>query len=112
VAFENVSDAQDGNRTKASLLVEVLGVNFWRQEDQLDLGFTRLTGAGLVATYSDRAGTKEWGYGAQLTFSSAYSVGFTDRDGDIGIALSINIAELWKDKVEPKWEQYKDGWKP
>ena len=112
VAFENVSDARDGNRTKASLLVEVLGVNFWRQEDQLDLGFTRLTGAGLIATYSDRAGTEEWGYGGQLTFSSAYSVGVTDRDGDIGITLSVNIAELWKDKIEPEWDRYKDGWKP
>jgi hypothetical protein len=111
-AFENVSDAQDGDRTKATFLVEVLGVNFWREEDQIDLGFTRLSGAGIIATYSDRPGTKEWGYGAQLTFSSAYSIGVTDRDGDIGISLSINIADLWKDRVEPKWDGYKEGWKP
>ena len=90
---ENVSAAVDGEKTKEALGVELFGVNWWEQDK-----WYIPSGASVIAMYSDRQDVDDWGYGAALHFKSVYTLGYTYRDGDSGIFVSLDLLKLFQDK--------------
>lgn len=96
LVIENVPDALDGEEVKESLLLELVGVDYW-QQDNLWLP----TGASIVALNVDRNGTSDWGYGAGLIFDHTYLLGFAHHEDDEnGIFVSFNILKAFEDKRE------------
>ncbi|MEJ2452356.1 MAG: hypothetical protein P8047_17160 [Gammaproteobacteria bacterium] len=86
VVIENVKDAVAGNRTKEGLMLEVAGWNRWRRDK-----WYQLSGASLVAVYSDRANVNDWGYGMALYFGNVYTIGAVDHDGKTGVFISVDV---------------------
>lgn len=93
--IENVEDAIAGEKTQDALMVELGGVNRWRSKY-----WYQLTGASIVATYADRASTDDVGYGVALHFNSAYTVGYTERNGSSGYFISIDLLKPLQDNTK------------
>jgi hypothetical protein len=98
---ENVKDAVDGEETQEALVVDLVGINFWRQKR-----WYVPSGASIVTAYSDRNDTEDWGYGLAIHFRSKYSVGWADHDGDGGFFISFDLLDLVADKKK-MIEKYK-----
>ncbi len=115
IALEYVNGASEGNRFKPSLTVEVIGGDFWSWESDAKqkgpLGFPVPLGVGLLATYSDRAGSDDWGYGGVIHINHTFNIGVTFRGNDTGFFVSTNLAKLFEDKHK-KAEKYLNmvGW--
>ena len=96
LVIENVPDALDGQEVKESILMELVGADFWEQDNPW-----LPTGASIVALNVDRSGTSDWGYGVGLIFDHAYLLGFTHHEDDQnGIFVSFNILKAFEDKRE------------
>jgi hypothetical protein len=110
LGVEYTSDALDGEQMKPMLFVELIGVNRWNPENRwLDAPLLRyLSGAALVASYADRAGIKDSGYGLLLTFSNIYSVGVARYGEETGLFLSLDFANLVRNKYKPRYEKFKE----
>lgn len=93
IIIENVTEAIDGQETKEAIMIEAIGINWWKQ-DVLILP----TGISLIGLYSDRAELKDWRYGAALHFNSNISFGVTYRDDNYGIFGTIDFLKLLQDK--------------
>jgi hypothetical protein len=108
-AVENVASAADGEEMKPVFYLELFGANRWNPDDRwIDAKYLRaLSGFSLIASYADRAGIKEVGYGGLLTFDNVYSIGITDYDGETGFFISIDLANLWREKYKSGYEKYK-----
>lgn len=107
VVLEYVPDAEDGQQFKGALMVEVVGVNFWKWKDNGDMGgvlFGYPVGVGLVTTFTDRAGLDDWGYGGILHLNHLFNIGVTVRDGDVGYFVSANLARLFRKGTEKRDE--------
>lgn len=103
LVIENVPDALDGQEVKESMLLELIGVDYW-QQDNLWLP----TGASIVVLNVDRSGTSDWGYGAGLIFDHTYLLGFAHHEDDKnGIFVSFNILKAFEDK-RAKLKAFKD----
>ncbi|MDF7801597.1 hypothetical protein P4C99_19120 [Pontiellaceae bacterium B1224] len=102
LAIEYVKDAADGDQFMPALLIEIIGANFWIWEDgdkqKGPWGFPVPLGAGVVATYSDRAGIDDWGFGAVIHIDNVYNIGATFRGSDTGVFFSLNLAKLFENK--------------
>lgn len=93
IVIENVDDALDGDQVKEGLMLEVVGYDFW---DRKKPYFP--SGASFVTVYSDRAGVRDWGYGAALHFGNKLTVGAVDHDGSTGWFVSADMLKLLEDK--------------
>lgn len=93
IVIENVSDALDGDNTKEGLMIEVLGVNFWRSDNWYEP-----TGASIVSVYADRAQTRDWGWGLAVHFDNNFTVGATRRDDENGFFISVDLWQAFMDK--------------
>lgn len=109
VGMEYVPNADDGEQFKPMLYVEVIGANRWDEKNRwLDYwGLRTWSGLSFVASFADRAGVEDFGGGAVVTFENIYSVGVTQYGGDTGYFLSLDLANLWRDKYKPRWDEYK-----
>ncbi len=111
VALEYVEGAADGDQFRPALLIEIVGADFWTWEDGAKQkgpwGFPIPLGAGLVATFADRADSDDWGFGGVIHFNHIYNVGATFRGSDTGIFVSLNLAKLFENKSK-KAEKYLD----
>ncbi|MCP4451351.1 MAG: hypothetical protein GY809_07815 [Planctomycetes bacterium] len=102
VALEYVGGATDGDQFKPALMIEIIGADFWswetgaKQKGPLGLPFP--LGAGLVATFTDRANSDDWGLGGVIHINHIYNLGATVRGSDTGIFFSVNLAKLFEDK--------------
>lgn len=108
---EYASAAADGQELKPILYLEVLGVNYWN-EDRRPFNVPILkhfSGASLIVSYADRAGLKDTGVGVLLTFDNVYSVGITRYGSDTGISISLDAANLFREKLKPRYEAWKNG---
>lgn len=105
-AVEYASAAVDGQQMKPVAYLEVIGVNRWNDKDRwVDAPVLRwLSGASLVVSYADREGVKDTGYGLMITFENVYSVGLTRYGSDNGVFLSLDLANLFRDKLKPQYE--------
>jgi hypothetical protein len=108
-AVENVASAADGEEMKPVFYLELFGANRWNPNDRwIDAKYLRAwSGFSLIASYADRAGIKEVGYGGLFTFDNVYSIGITDYDGETGFFISIDLANLWREKYKSGYEKYK-----
>jgi hypothetical protein len=93
LVVENVDDAIDGEKAKEAVILELVGVDYWRQDR-----WYAPTGGSVVRVYSDRPGVPSTGYGVALHFRHTYSIGFTDHDGDSGVFVSFDFLKLLQDK--------------
>jgi len=102
VALEYVDGAADGDQFRPSLMVEIVGVDFWSWEhgakQKGPWGLPIPVGAGFVATFADRADSKDWGFGGVIHINHTYNIGATFRGSDKGIFFSVNLAKLFEDK--------------
>ncbi len=109
VALEYVSGAVDGDQLKPALMVEIIGANFWSWENGAKQkgpwGLPVPLGISLIATFTDRADTDDWGYGGVIHLNHIYNIGATVRDGDTGFFVSVNLAELFENERK-KAEEY------
>ncbi|WP_325892050.1 hypothetical protein [Grimontia sp. NTOU-MAR1] len=94
VLMEYVDDAADGSQFKAALAVEWIGINAW----QSCFGANFACGASIVSTYSDRAGVDDFGHGLMFHIENSYSFGVTERDGDVGYFLTVDLLKAFEDK--------------
>ena len=101
-AIEYVDKAEDGEQLKSAIFAELFGVNKWEK------GFLGLTGLSVIASYSDRKNVSDVGWGGLITFDNVYSFGVTTRSGDIGIFVSLDLANLFREKIKPSWDKYKN----
>jgi len=110
LGVEYMSHAEDGEQMKPILFVEVIGANRWNPKERWFKApvLRHFSGASLVATYADRAGVKDSGYGFLLTFSNVYSIGAARYGDDTGVFLSIDLSNLIREKYRPKYEKFKN----
>ena len=101
-AFEYVDAAEDGEQLKPAVYAELIGANRWEK------GFLGLTGLSAIISYSDRKDVSDVGWGGLLTFDNVYSLGVTTRSGDIGVFVSLDLANLFREKIKPSWNKYKN----
>jgi hypothetical protein len=111
VALEYVDGAADGDQLKPALMVELVGADFWSWKDGAKQkgpwGSPIPLGLGLVATFTDRADSDDWGFGGIIHFNHIYNIGATFRGSDTGIFVSVNLAKLFENKSK-KAEKYFD----
>lgn len=109
VAMEYVSAAEDGQQLKPILIVELIGVNYWdNRRRPINVPVLRMfSGASLIVSYADRAGLKDTGVGALFTFDNVYSIGVTRYDSETGVSISLDLANLYREKYKPKYEAWK-----
>jgi hypothetical protein len=117
VGVEFASGALDGDQLQPMLYIEVVGANRWNDEQRwIDVPVLRyLSGASVIASYADRAGVKDTGYGLILTFGNVYSIGAARYGEETGVFLSLDLANLFREKYKDKYEKFKDklgGLKP
>lgn len=108
---EYASAAADGQELKPILYLEVFGVNYWNK-DRRPFNVPILnyfSGASLTVSYADRAGLKDTGVGVLLTFDNVYSVGITQYGSETGISFSLDVANMFRDKLKPSYEAWKKG---
>ncbi|WP_138441346.1 hypothetical protein [Marinobacter alexandrii] len=95
IGYEWVDTALETNKGEVSLYVEVLGFNRWRERDRM---FRYVSGVSVVAALSDRVGVNNVGGGLMLTLDNDYQFGVNYYgDGDIGVVLSMNLMNLFRD---------------
>jgi hypothetical protein len=110
LGVEYSSGAMDGEQVKPMLYVEIVGANRWNPEHRwMDAPVLRyLSGLSVIASYVDRAGVKDTGYGLLLTFNNVYSLGAARYGEETGIFFSLDLANLVREKYRPKYEKFKD----
>ena len=110
VGMEWVSAADDGEEFKPTLYLEIFGANRWNPDNRwIDVKYLDTwSGFSVIVSYSDRSGTEDFGWGGLFTFSNVYSLGLTNHDGDAGIFLSLDLANLWRDKYKGEYLKYKN----
>lgn len=109
LVVENVGDAVDGENTKEALMLELVGMNWWRNrvnDDGRERGRFAPSGFSIISVYSDRPGVTDAGYGLALHFDSVYTLGFTSHDGDNGVFVSFDLLKLLQDK-QKALEEYR-----
>lgn len=103
VLIENVSAAADGENTQEALGLEIIGMNWWKQDK-----WYAPSGASVLAVYSDRTDVDDVGYGVALHFLSNYTIGYTNHGGEDGFFVSVDIIKLFQDKKNV-FESYKSA---
>jgi len=93
LVIENVGDAVDGEQTKEAIMLEAIGINWWKQDK-----WYIPSGASAIALYSDRVGSEDWGYGLAFHFESKFTLGIAEHDGETGFFISIDLLKFIQDK--------------
>lgn len=91
VGLEYVGAAPDGQQFKPVVYIEMFGYNRWRWGD----GGEMKDGLGwsVLASYADRAATKDIRYGVMLHYRNRFDLGITYSDKDTGVILSMDLAQ-------------------
>jgi len=93
LVIENIDDAVDGNQTKEALMLELIGINYWRERD-----WYVPSGGSIIALYSDRPAIHDVGYGIAIHFANKFTLGYSDHGSQEGYFISVDLLELLKDK--------------
>lgn len=103
LVIEDVNSAADGENTKQSIVIEVIGYDWWQQDSwYLPSGFS------YTRIYSDRAGVKDWGDGLSLHFRSQFTLGYSRHKDEEGVYISVDLLKLFEDKKKV-FEEYKQS---
>lgn len=103
VSFEYAQSAADGQQLKPVLFLELIGFNWWNIKDRPHQNIPLLkyfSGASIIASYADRAGIKDNGYGALLTFNNVYSIGISRYGKDTALSVSLDFANLFRERLK------------
>ena len=92
--FSYVSGATVGEQLQPSVYLEIFGINYWRKK--------YFTGVSVIAEYSDRASRDDVGWGALFTFANKFSFAVTSNDGDVGITLGVDLANFYREQLQPQ----------
>lgn len=113
VGVEYASAAKDGQQMKPVLHLELFGVNYWAQTTRPLKAriLNAFSGASIMLSYSDREGIKDTGFGVLLTFDNVYSVGVSRYGSHTGISVSVDLANMFREKLKPKYQALKDHYK-
>lgn len=109
LVIEDVGNASDGENTKEALMLELVGVNWWRKSARSNARtLQRFTPSGfsLISVYADRPDVADAGFGVALHFDSVYTIGFTMHDSDGGVLVSFDLLKLLQDK-EKALQEYR-----
>jgi hypothetical protein len=93
LVVENVKGALDGEKTQDALMVEIIGMNWWREKP-----WYYPSGASVVALYSDRTGNDDTGYGVAIHFKSVYTIGYSKHGDEGGVFISGDLLKFFADK--------------
>jgi hypothetical protein len=93
VVLESVDAALEGNQTKEAFMIEMIGMNWWRERP-----WYVPSGGSLVTLYSDRSGVSDIGYGLAIHFQGVYTFGYAFHDSNGGIFISVDLLKLFQDK--------------
>ncbi|MFZ5593814.1 MAG: hypothetical protein ACOY4D_06085 [Pseudomonadota bacterium] len=91
VGLEYVGTAPDGQQFKPVVYIEMFGYNRWRWEDTGEMKDG--LGWSVLASYADRAATKDIRYGVMLHYRNRFDLGITYNDKDTGVILSMDLAQ-------------------
>lgn len=107
---EYASAAKDGEQLEPVLYLELVGANRWNEADRWfnKPYLNKFSGFSVIASYADRDGIKDTGYGVLLTFDNVYSVGITQYGSETGVFFSLDMANLFRNKYKPRYEKYKE----
>jgi hypothetical protein len=111
LGVEYASAASDGQQMKPVLYLEAIGVNYWNKETRpwKAIPLVReFSGVSLIVAYADRAGIKDTGIGALLTFDNVYTLGITRYGSDTGISVSLELASLYREKLKPDYDLWRN----
>ena len=97
IIIENVSDALDGDEIQEAIAIEILGYNRWHGEDGC---FGLPCGVSAIATYADRGGVQDEGWGLMFHLDNAYSFGVTKHGSDTGFFINVDLMKFFEDKKE------------
>lgn len=102
VVMEYAEGAPAGDKLKPALIVEWIGVNWWRDS------LLRIpVGISLATLYADRPGVKGVGHGVTLYLDNKYAIGYAYHDGESGVYFSYDLLKLFEDK-QKQAERYRD----
>lgn len=105
IIIENVSGAIDGDETKESLALEVIGFNYWE-----DACFWVACGASVIVNYADRNGVDDTGWGLMFHVDNSYSFGVTKHGGEEGFFITVDLLKLFQDK-KSSFDDYKEKYR-
>ncbi len=91
VGMEYVAAAPDGQQFKPVVYIEMLGYNRWRWGESGDM--KNALGWSVLASYADRAATKDLRYGVMVHYRNSFDLGITYSDKDVGVILSMDLAQ-------------------
>lgn len=102
---EYASAATDGQQLKPVLYLELFGLNYWDKKRRFINTpiLNVLSGVSAIISYADRAGLKDHGMGLLLTFDNVYTIGITRYGSETGISLSLDLANLYRDKFKSSY---------
>jgi len=100
---EHVHSAQSGEKEKRGLMLEILGVDYWKQDN-----WYLPTGGSFVAMNFERTNMPDTRLGLSLTFKHKYLLGFTTNSNhDNGVFISWNLLKSVED-VKEKLRDFKN----
>lgn len=95
IVIDNVGAAADGQELKESIALEIVGVNWWKDEGCLS-AFS--CGVSVTLNYADREGVKSTGIGLMFTIENKYNIGVVRYGNDTGVFVTIDLLALFKDE--------------
>lgn len=107
LAMEYVANAPDGSAWRESLVLELFGQNRWRWQGAR---MGRAFGWSVVASYSDRAGVADAGWGLMAHVNHVYSFGVTRRGDGNGVFISVDLLRLfpgWSDTDKQRFVKHR-----
>lgn len=104
IVYEHLPEAPDGFETKPGIALEIVGVNYWQEEDSpLPIPF----GVSLASSFVDRPDTDDVGVSLMLHFDNRYSFGVSQYDsGETGLYFTVDLLNAVNDKSKV-FEAYK-----
>ncbi|HKK06684.1 MAG TPA: hypothetical protein VKA50_12640 [Gammaproteobacteria bacterium] len=103
LVYEHFSKAKGDEKYKVGVAIEWFGVNWWNKTSSpLGIPF----GVSLASTYNDWGDSPSAGHGLMFHFDNRYSVGWSRRDGENSVYVSIDLMNAIADKKQ-QFDEYK-----
>jgi hypothetical protein len=105
---EGIEDAAGVRQTLRGDFV-LFGANRWDPANRWFSmpGLSYLSGASVIASYADRDGVKDTGYGVLLTFSNVYSIGAVRYGKETGAVLWSDLANLLRERYRGRYQRFR-----
>tara|TARA_R110001599_G_scaffold89364_1_gene236539 strand:- start:669 stop:1835 length:1167 start_codon:yes stop_codon:yes gene_type:complete len=95
IAVDNLSTAADGNQMTEAFMLEIIGLDFWKQDR-----WYLPTGSSVTVLYADRADTSDFRWGLSFVFNNSMIIGPSVHGKDYGVFLTLDLMELFNNRSE------------